>query len=222
MSRSKGRSPSSREGKRHTKSAPEPSASGADLGFRVGEWLLLFHPLLLDQVERLVAAAERERSERAAGEGNPPDDWDALVAAADSPEVLRRARKRLNEERRSRNEAAVPGDRSLDAEGPGKQRASRDLRARAAKRSGAVAGLRAAVGAAAVAGLQARAVARVVAGPAGLVGRAVAAARAIAGMARFLELGAADDLRLVTGVFRGLAAAFRVLAAPASRANGTG
>jgi toxin YhaV len=29
--------------------------------FRVGAWTILFHPLLLDQLERLVAAAERER-----------------------------------------------------------------------------------------------------------------------------------------------------------------
>lgn len=79
MSRLKGRSPSSRESERPTKSAPEPRASGADLGFRVGEWSLLFHPLLLDQVERVVAAGERERSKRASGEPEGPNM--KLVAA---------------------------------------------------------------------------------------------------------------------------------------------
>jgi toxin YhaV len=157
-----------------------------DLVFRVGGWTILLHPLLLDQLERLVAAAERERRgsagvegpntklaaalrhlmlvevpedparakyrhggtlgeelrhwlrakcgngrfrlffryrtdarllvfawvndqnslrtygsrtdayavfRRMLGEGNPPDDWEALVAAASDPGVLRRARE---------------------------------------------------------------------------------------------------------------------------------
>lgn len=67
MSRSKGRLPSSRGTKRQTKSAPEQHASGAVLGIRAGDWTLLFHPLFLDQFERLVAAAERERFKQADG-----------------------------------------------------------------------------------------------------------------------------------------------------------
>ena len=73
MSRSKGRSRSRRESERRTKSAPGPHASGADLGFRVGEWSLLFLPLVLDHIERLVAAAERERSKRTSGGSEGPN-----------------------------------------------------------------------------------------------------------------------------------------------------
>jgi toxin YhaV len=171
-------------------------ALGADLGLRVGAWTLLFHPLLLDQIERVVSVAEREKSKlksggpegpnlkllaamrriilsevpedpsrptyrdcgtlgeqlkhwlrakfgngrfrlffryrrdaglivfawvndaeslrtygssidayavfrRMLGGGNPPDDWDELVAAAANPDALRRGRALFGEDHRS-------------------------------------------------------------------------------------------------------------------------
>jgi toxin YhaV len=79
MSRSKGRSHSSGGRDRRTKSAPERIAPGADLGLRVGSWTLLFHPLLLDQIERVVSAAEREKSKLSSGE---PDGPNMKLAAA--------------------------------------------------------------------------------------------------------------------------------------------
>jgi toxin YhaV len=73
MSRSKGQSPSSGGRGRRTKSAPEHEVSGADLGLQVGGWTLLFHPLFLDQLERVVSAAEREKSKPEAGEPEGPN-----------------------------------------------------------------------------------------------------------------------------------------------------
>lgn len=39
----------------------------------VGDWTLLFHTLLLDQVERVVSAAEREKAKRRPGEPAGPN-----------------------------------------------------------------------------------------------------------------------------------------------------
>lgn len=73
MSRSKGRSPSNGGRGRRKKSAPEQAAPGADLGLRVGGWTLLFHPLLLDQFERVVSVAEKEKAKRKPGEPEGPN-----------------------------------------------------------------------------------------------------------------------------------------------------
>lgn len=63
---------SRRRGSRGGGSAPEPGDAAADLVLRVQGWTLLFHPLLLDQLERLVAAAERERAgQRPGGPAGP-------------------------------------------------------------------------------------------------------------------------------------------------------
>lgn len=73
MSRSKGRSPSERAGHRELKPASDHAPSGADSAFVVGPWRLLFHPLLLDQLERLAAAAEKETAKRLPGEPEGPN-----------------------------------------------------------------------------------------------------------------------------------------------------
>ena len=79
MSRSKGRSRSERGGPRDARSAPEPAGSGADRLFAAGAWTLLYHPLLLEQIERVVSAAEREAAARASG---GPDGPNTKLAAA--------------------------------------------------------------------------------------------------------------------------------------------
>jgi toxin YhaV len=79
MSRSKGRSRSERGGSRDAKSAPETTDSGADRLFAAGAWTLRFHPLLLEQIERVVSAAEREAAARAPG---GPEGPNTKLAAA--------------------------------------------------------------------------------------------------------------------------------------------
>ncbi len=54
--------------------------------FRVGGWTVLFHPLLLDQLERLVAAAEHERAKQLPGGPAGPN---TKLAAAIRHLVLR-------------------------------------------------------------------------------------------------------------------------------------
>lgn len=61
MTRSKGRSLSDRGSKGDSEPAPNP---GAGLVLTAGSWRLLFHPLFVDQLERLIAAAERETAKR--------------------------------------------------------------------------------------------------------------------------------------------------------------
>jgi len=46
---------------------------------RVGDWTLLFHPLILDQIERVVSAAEREKAKLKPG---APDGPNMKLAAA--------------------------------------------------------------------------------------------------------------------------------------------
>lgn len=67
MTRSKGRSLSDRGKQRDPKPAPESSNPGAGLVFTVGQWTLLFHPQFVDQLERLVIAADREAANRGVG-----------------------------------------------------------------------------------------------------------------------------------------------------------
>ena len=55
------------------KSAPERADPGVDVVHRSGSWALLFHPLLLEQVERVVSAAENERAKRRPGDPDGPN-----------------------------------------------------------------------------------------------------------------------------------------------------
>ena len=73
MSRSKDPSRSERGRSRDAASAPEHAASGADRVFAAGAWTLRFHPLFLDQMERVVSAAEREAAARAPGDPEGPN-----------------------------------------------------------------------------------------------------------------------------------------------------
>jgi toxin YhaV len=74
MSRSKGQSPSDRRRLQGAKSGPAHSGAGADdVVFSAGIWTLRFHPLLLDQIERVVSAAEQEQAARGPGEAEGPN-----------------------------------------------------------------------------------------------------------------------------------------------------
>lgn len=73
MTPSKGRSLSDRGNKSSVKPALEHSSSRAGLVLTAGSWTLLFHPLFLDQLERLVAAADRESAKRGASDPEGPN-----------------------------------------------------------------------------------------------------------------------------------------------------
>jgi toxin YhaV len=64
MTRSKGRSLSDRGRKQDEGPASEQLISVAGLALTAGSWTLLFHPLFLDQLERLVVAGEKESAKR--------------------------------------------------------------------------------------------------------------------------------------------------------------
>lgn len=64
--------PSEKGRPRKQKSAPASGDAGADLLFQVGGWTILFHPLILEQIERLVTAGRGERARRAAGDPDGP------------------------------------------------------------------------------------------------------------------------------------------------------
>jgi toxin YhaV len=70
MTRSKGRLRSDHGSKRDGEPAPAP---GAGLVLTAGSWRLLFHPLLVGQLERLIAAAEKETAKRDAGVPEGPN-----------------------------------------------------------------------------------------------------------------------------------------------------
>lgn len=79
MSRSKDPSPSDRGRRREARSAPEHAHAGVEGVSEAGGWTILFHPLLLDQIERLVTAAEKERAKQRPGQ---PDGANTKLAAA--------------------------------------------------------------------------------------------------------------------------------------------
>lgn len=68
MSRSKDRSPSDRPRQQDAKSAPVHAHAGAGAVYQVGGWTILLHPLFLSQVDKLIAAAEKERAKHRPGE----------------------------------------------------------------------------------------------------------------------------------------------------------
>lgn len=73
MPPSKDRSPSRRNPGPGPNSAPAPGNAGADRVFVVNGWTLHFHPLFLDQVERVVVAAEAERAKRGPADPHGPN-----------------------------------------------------------------------------------------------------------------------------------------------------
>jgi toxin YhaV len=68
MNPSRGRSRSNQYRREGIDSAPAPSGAGANVVVSRDGWGILLHPLLLDQLERVIGAAEHERSRRG------PDD----------------------------------------------------------------------------------------------------------------------------------------------------
>jgi toxin YhaV len=64
MNPSRGRSRSNQDRRKDTDSAPAPSGTGANVVVTKDGWGILLHPLLLDQLERVIGAAEHERSKR--------------------------------------------------------------------------------------------------------------------------------------------------------------
>lgn len=64
MSRSRVRLPSDRGRDREKPPAPASSGAGASVAREVNGWGIVLYPSLLDQLERLIAAAEAERSKR--------------------------------------------------------------------------------------------------------------------------------------------------------------
>ena len=71
--------PSRRDRDRARRAAPARGDARADLLFRAGDWTILFHPLLLDQIERLVPAAEQERAKQ---KPDAPDGPNTKLLAA--------------------------------------------------------------------------------------------------------------------------------------------
>jgi toxin YhaV len=68
MTRSKYRSHSDGGSKGDSRPAPKHLDSGAGFVLTVGSWTLLFHPLFVEQLERLIAAAANETARRNDGE----------------------------------------------------------------------------------------------------------------------------------------------------------